>query len=163
MKFFQILREIDLSRLSSEQLAGLAEKASGPQLVGLDNDSARGLSRLLDALGKALSTTAPAEDTGRGTPARVAPKPKACAHEEFEASVAVGRILDVGKFTAELRVKCRQCGEPFRFVGVPAGVSLDRATVSIDELELRVPIEPQGAPRLQTTYRVDVPAVPTKN
>jgi hypothetical protein len=73
-----------------------------------------------------------------------------CAHEQFQANVKVARLEDTGKFMAEITVRCTQCDEPFRFLGVPAGLSFDRPTASIDDLELHAPIEPEGEKRLHT-------------
>lgn len=47
--------------------------------------------------------------------------PKDCAHEDFATEVRVGRMLDTGKFIAEIHIHCTQCHEPFRFLGVSAG------------------------------------------
>lgn len=66
-----------------------------------------------------------------------------CTHESFLVDAKIARVLDVGKFVAEIRICCQDCGEPFRFVGVPAGVSYARPMVSIDGLELNAPIEPE--------------------
>ena len=87
--------------------------------------------------------------------------PANCTHEEFDATVAVGRILDVGKFVADVRINCRVCGLPFRFVGVPAGLSYDRPMCSIDSTELHAPIEPELEAQLQAraTFHVTRPAV----
>ena len=41
-----------------------------------------------------------------------------CDHPEFHADVAVGRIEDLGRFLAEVKVHCTKCGEPFRFLGL---------------------------------------------
>lgn len=81
--------------------------------------------------------------------------PKDCIHEDFLATVNVGRILDVGKFVADIAISCKVCGEPFRFVGVAAGLSYDRPLVSIDGLELHAPIEPEIEKRLhdRATYQ----------
>lgn len=89
--------------------------------------------------------------------------PKDCPHEQFAAVVAVGRILDVGKFVADIRVHCTDCGEPFRFVGVPAGLTFDAPRVSIDGLELHAPIEPEIEPTLHATASYVVPAIPTRH
>ena len=66
-----------------------------------------------------------------------------CEHEDFEASVVVDRLQDTKSFCADIRIVCRQCKEPFRFIGVPAGLSCQRPMVSLDGLELRAPIEPE--------------------
>jgi len=63
-----------------------------------------------------------------------------CKHEQFEAHVDVNRLSDTGRFSADVRIKCVQCGEPFRFLGLPAGVDPDGPTVSVDGTEARMPI-----------------------
>lgn len=90
-------------------------------------------------------------------PARKAPKD--CTHDDFVAVVKVARILDVAKFVAEITVNCAHCGEPFRFVGVPAGLNYARPMCSIDGLELYAPIEPEIEKRLHdgATFTVSKP------
>lgn len=73
-----------------------------------------------------------------------------CPHEDFQSFVAIARVAqDEGGpiigFSAEVRVTCIQCGEPFRFTGCPAGVRPDRPTVSADERTLYAPIRPASA------------------
>lgn len=69
----------------------------------------------------------------------------ACKHEQFSANVAVARLEDSGRFNAEITVKCADCGVPFQFLGLQPGLNLNGATVSIDGLEARIAISPQGA------------------
>lgn len=57
---------------------------------------------------------------------------KICKHEEFAANVAVARLLDSGRFNAAVTIRCAECGTPFRFLGLPAGVDLNGASVSPD-------------------------------
>jgi hypothetical protein len=71
-------------------------------------------------------------------------KGSACPHEQFAADVVVNRIEDVGRFMADVRVKCVQCGTPFRFVGLPAGMDYNSPCVSVDACEGRFPIAPKG-------------------
>lgn len=66
-----------------------------------------------------------------------------CEHEEFEATVEVNRLEDVGRFAADVRIKCRQCGKPFQFLGLPGGLAPDRPTRSVDGTEARLPIAPE--------------------
>lgn len=84
-----------------------------------------------------------------------------CKHEQFSCACKVGRMEDrvgaVGEFMLEVKVACIQCGEPFRMLGLPAGLSFTRPMVSIDGLELRIPIEPQGDPRLFTSAHFEMP------
>lgn len=68
-----------------------------------------------------------------------------CRHEAFEATVAVARLEDVGKFMAEVRVQCSQCKSPFQFLGLEPGMDLNGARVSIDGLEANLAVAPQGS------------------
>ncbi len=63
-----------------------------------------------------------------------------CAHDDFEATVEVNRLQDSGRFMADVRIKCAKCGEPFRFLGLPAGLDLNGAAVSVDGEEARLAI-----------------------
>ena len=67
-----------------------------------------------------------------------------CKHEIFECDCMVNRIEDVGRFSVDVRVKCVQCGTPFRFIGLPVGLDLNGASVSIDGCEGRFAIAPKG-------------------
>lgn len=90
---------------------------------------------------------------------------RACPHEDFAVEAAVGRITDgeggpVMAFVCELRVECVRCREPFRFIGVPAGVMPGRPACSVDEKTLNIPIRPAssdpdfglGMPGFAVTY-----------
>jgi hypothetical protein len=90
-------------------------------------------------------------------------QPSECPHENFEAWVKVGRMLDSGKFMAEITVSCTECDEPFRFVGVEAGLNFERPMVSIDGLELHAPIEPEGAKRLHASASYTMPEIPSRH
>lgn len=68
----------------------------------------------------------------------------ACKHMNFAANVNVARLEDSGRFMAEITIKCSECGEPFQFVGLEAGLNLNGATVSIDGLEARMAILPNS-------------------
>lgn len=77
---------------------------------------------------------------------------KACPHVNFDADVAVGRLFngeDHGGvpdgFRVDLTVRCEDCGEPFRWVGVPAGMRSDRPMVSVDEKTLHAPMRPASS------------------
>lgn len=86
-----------------------------------------------------------------------------CQHEDFVACVDVNRLTDTGKYIADIRIKCKQCDESFRFIGVPAGLLFDRPACSIDSIELRVPIEPEGEARLQTSASFQMPEILKRN
>jgi hypothetical protein len=73
-----------------------------------------------------------------------------CPHENFNAVVGVARLLGqedgpVVGFSAEIRVRCADCDEPFRWTGVPAGHSPREPRCSFDETELRAPLRPASA------------------
>lgn len=76
---------------------------------------------------------------------------RACPHENFDAVVDVNRL---GKsdddptiigYTADIRVWCTDCKEPFRWIGVQAGMSPARPMCSVDEGDLRAPLRPASA------------------
>lgn len=67
-----------------------------------------------------------------------------CPHESFNASVDVNRLVDSGRFSADVRISCAQCGVPMRFIGLPGGLDLNGASVSADATEARLAIAPKG-------------------
>lgn len=69
---------------------------------------------------------------------------KSCKHENFLADVQVNRIENVGKFQADVRIKCVDCGVPFRFIGLPCGLDMNGAAVSVDGCEGRFAVAPKG-------------------
>lgn len=81
----------------------------------------------------------------------VADPDRACPHEQFEATVEVNRIArsdddpTIVGYSADVRVWCGQCEEPFRWTGLKAGLMRDRPMVSVDETELRAPLRPASA------------------
>lgn len=90
-----------------------------------------------------------------------------CQHENFEAEVDVHRLEPTAatgatkmRFMADVRVQCAQCKRRFQFVGLPAGADLGGATVSIDALEARLAICPQGE-QPSTLDRIAVHFPPT--
>jgi len=70
--------------------------------------------------------------------------PKNCPHEVFKAEVDVNRLVDTGRFQADVRIKCEQCGTPFRFIGLPCGLDLNGAATNPDATEARLSIAPKG-------------------
>lgn len=75
---------------------------------------------------------------------------KPCPHEDFEARVEVNRLTGteggpVDAYAADIKVSCAQCGEPFRWIGLHAGMRGDRPMVSVDETELHAPLRPASA------------------
>lgn len=71
-----------------------------------------------------------------------------CAHENFDVNVNIGRILkedgdqEVMMFMADITVSCHDCGEKFRFIGLPHGLDMNGAAVSADGTEGRFAIAP---------------------
>lgn len=76
-----------------------------------------------------------------------------CPHPDFSAVVNVGRIgeEDPGAngmpraYMCEVCVSCAACGEPFRFIGAPAGLSFTQPMLSVDEKTLHAPIRPASS------------------
>lgn len=74
----------------------------------------------------------------------------ACPHMNFKAQVNVTRMTDnkdettVMGYTAEITINCLECGLPFEFIGVDAGMMPTRPMASPDAQELRAPIRPKG-------------------
>jgi|SRR6516225_1265828 len=74
-----------------------------------------------------------------------------CPHEDFAASVEVNRITrsdddpTVVGYSAEITVRCDQCGEPFRWTGVRAGLSPKEPMCNVDETVLIAPLRPASA------------------
>lgn len=74
-----------------------------------------------------------------------------CPHEDFNAYVEVNRLTasdsdpTVIGYHADIKVNCRNCGEPFRWTGVQAGMSQAHPMCSVDETELRAPLRPASA------------------
>jgi hypothetical protein len=71
-----------------------------------------------------------------------------CKHERFAANVHVGRLTnaagEVTQFVAEIKIKCADCNRQMQFVGLPAGFDTQGACVSVDGLEARLALCPQG-------------------
>lgn len=70
-----------------------------------------------------------------------------CEHLNHFTNVDIGRlIMKSGKirYTADIRINCSDCGTPFRWLGLSAGVDLEGAAVSVDGEEGRFSIAPQG-------------------
>jgi hypothetical protein len=92
---------------------------------------------------------------------------KACPHEDFVATVDVNRplaregVTEPTAFSADIKVTCSACGEPFQWVGVQAGIGPARPMCSVDETELHAPLRPassdpdfgMGIPGFAVTWR----------
>ena len=79
-----------------------------------------------------------------------------CTHENFECRASIGRLTDennpehVVAYVADLNVTCADCGLPFEWIGIPAGISNAQPRVSMDATELRAPLRPSSDPVEQT-------------
>jgi hypothetical protein len=67
----------------------------------------------------------------------------------FAAEVDVNRIQmgeggPVERWQADVRIKCVECGTPFRFIGLPAGSDLNGACTSVNAEEGRFAVAPRG-------------------
>ena len=51
-----------------------------------------------------------------------------------------------GKMMLDVTLVCQECGAPFVFLGLPVGLSMSGATVSVDGTELRIAVAPPGSP-----------------
>ncbi len=72
-----------------------------------------------------------------------------CEHMTFAAEVDVSRLPakeggPIERYCADVRIKCADCGLPFRFIGLPAGLDLNGAATSINAEEARLAIAPKG-------------------
>lgn len=72
-----------------------------------------------------------------------------CRHEAFATTAKITRVTDhdggeVKNFALELTVQCDQCGIPFVFKGLQAGMAFSSPRVSALGEEARLPIEPMG-------------------
>lgn len=76
---------------------------------------------------------------------------RACPHETFEASVEVNRLTakdddpTVIGYSADIRVRCSDCSEPFRWTGLQAGLSQQQPMCSVDEALMSAPLRPASA------------------
>lgn len=75
---------------------------------------------------------------------------RACPHDDFEATVEVNRLVGtdggpVTAYSADIRVCCANCREPFRWIGAPAGLLPTQPCVGVDETELHAPLRPASS------------------
>jgi hypothetical protein len=67
-----------------------------------------------------------------------------CPHNKFDCNVQVNRLEDIGRFSADVTIRCEDCGTPMKFLGLPLGLDLNSAAVSFDGTEARLAIAPKG-------------------
>jgi len=89
--------------------------------------------------------------------------PADCTHPEHSVFCGMAAMLDSGKWMAEIEIRCARCGEAFRFVGLPAGLSFEQPSTSIDGLQLLAPVEPEGERRLMAGARYVLPQIPPRH
>lgn len=82
-------------------------------------------------------------------PVGMEPSKTTCEHLNFECECDVNRMPTkeggpIERYSMAVRVKCSECGTPFRFIGLPAGLDLNGAAVSVDATEGRFAIAPKG-------------------
>lgn len=69
----------------------------------------------------------------------------ACKHMRYDAQVRVARIEDIGRFVAEVTIRCAECDTP---VSVPRPATRlqlrRRRRCALDGLEADLPICPRG-------------------
>lgn len=69
-----------------------------------------------------------------------------CQHRgDFETKATITYLEDRDVWMGDVEVSCADCGEPFRFIGVNAGLALSGPAVSPTGTELRAPLEPVSA------------------
>ncbi len=67
---------------------------------------------------------------------------KKCEHKEFIGNFNIARLEDSKGFMAEMTVKCAECDEPFKFLGLPLGLNMHGAAVDPTLTEARIAIAP---------------------
>lgn len=67
-----------------------------------------------------------------------------CKHLNFDVQPTVARMEDTGAFMLELKCHCTDCGKPFQFLGLQAGLDMQGARCSLDGLQAMLAIAPEG-------------------
>ncbi len=67
-----------------------------------------------------------------------------CLHRKFDANVHIARLEDCGRFAADIKIVCRECGVSMVFLGLPRGLDMNGAATNTDGTELRAAIHPKG-------------------
>lgn len=70
--------------------------------------------------------------------------PDTCKHKSIDCNLAMAFIEDTNRWQADIRITCADCGTPFRFIGLPAGLDMNGAAVSVDGQEGRFSVAPKG-------------------
>lgn len=68
-----------------------------------------------------------------------------CRHHRLDVQLEVHHPADSNVKHFEIRAKCEDCAKPMEFLGVPGlGVSFENPTVSVDGIEIRLPLVAHG-------------------
>lgn len=71
-----------------------------------------------------------------------------CEHKNFRMNLGVNRLKSSGnrpmQFAAEISIRCDDCNKPFQFLGLQPGMDLQGARCSVDGMEARLAIAPEG-------------------
>ena len=67
-----------------------------------------------------------------------------CKHEGFACNVEINRLEDTGRFMADLKIECDQCGVEMVFLGLPRGIDMNGAATNTFGTEARLAIHPRG-------------------
>ena len=95
-----------------------------------------------DATPGATLPSEPSIPSEGSRPRELLPPCKHAANHTAEVRIAV--LQDTGRFMAEVRIRCAECGVAFQFLGLPLGLNLDGATMSVDGEEARLAVAPVG-------------------
>jgi len=66
-----------------------------------------------------------------------------CAHDRLAWGVRGQFLEDIERWVVDVRVKCSNCGVPFKFLGLETGLNYkEPRTLRVDGTEVRLPIHP---------------------
>lgn len=72
------------------------------------------------------------------------PREKCRHNKRHRATVSVNFLEDSGRFSTDIRLECGDCGRPFQFLGLPLGLDLGGAAMSVDGQEAHLAVAPVG-------------------
>lgn len=68
-----------------------------------------------------------------------------CRHNKaHRANVRIDYLEDAGRFMADVKIECADCGRPFQFLGLPLGLNLAGAAMDVEGQTARLAIAPVG-------------------
>lgn len=68
---------------------------------------------------------------------------RACNHEDLHFDIHI-TSFEINVKSIEIKCHCKQCKVKFVFLGLPLGLSYAQPTSSLDRLEIRMPVCPEG-------------------